>query len=218
MQGFFWALECARTKSPSATRWHPNTQALAEALAENVEAGLRGKQSEEIEAQCNQHEHDVGCDKGGIPKIEESTATCETNLENLPSSMEEVTTIPELEQHGVPNGRVFIRKKLKGKFPIKGRMKNKKKAIRRFIGVLTPPFEVLKPYNKTNNKGETHRRIDVIKDINGKIAQLSIQISGDYAGGIVTYIDDISKPRKQRKTKDAKSIGERKSAPMSRPA
>ncbi len=51
--------------------WHPNTQALAEALAGNVEAGLRGEQSEEIEAQCNQHEHDAGCDnaKQNLTKI-----------------------------------------------------------------------------------------------------------------------------------------------------
>lgn len=140
-------------------------------------SGCEGEQSEEIEAQCNQYEHDAGCDKGGIPKIEESTAMCETNLENLPSSMEEVTTIPELEQHGVPNGRVFIRKKLKGKFPIKGRMKNKKKAIRRFIGVLTPPFDVSKPYNETNDKGETHRRIDVIKDIKGKLGSYPFKLA-----------------------------------------
>jgi hypothetical protein len=47
--------------------WHPNTQALADAFAENVEAGLRGEQSEEIEAQCNQHEHDAGCDNANLP-------------------------------------------------------------------------------------------------------------------------------------------------------
>ena len=188
-------------------KWRPDTDALAGAFAENVEAGLRGDVEEKVEAQCNQHRHDAGCDKDFASIAEDSTSNDSSPLEELPSSMEEVTNIPELAKYGVPHGRVFVRKKLKGKFPIKGRMKNKKKAIRRFLSVLTPPFHVSKPYDKTDNKGKTHQRIDVVKDINGKTAQLVIQISGDYAGGVITYIDDISKPRKKRKIKDASSIG-----------
>ena len=47
--------------------WHPNTQALADALAENVEAGLRGGEDEEkVEAQCNGFKHDDDCDKPNL--------------------------------------------------------------------------------------------------------------------------------------------------------
>ncbi len=61
---------------------------------------------------CNRH------DKEG-----ESNKT----LPSLSTSMEVVSIVPEIEHFGVPGGRVYIRRKLKGKFPIKGRMKNKKK-------------------------------------------------------------------------------------------
>lgn len=45
--------------------WHPNTQALAGAFADNVEAGLRGDSADEtVTAQGNQYKHDEGCDKG----------------------------------------------------------------------------------------------------------------------------------------------------------
>lgn len=39
--------------------WHPNTQALAGAFAENVEAGLRGESADEtVTAQCNVEQKD----------------------------------------------------------------------------------------------------------------------------------------------------------------
>ena len=44
-------------------KWRPDTDALAGAFAENVEAGLRGEGEEEIEAQCNGSKHDNDCDK-----------------------------------------------------------------------------------------------------------------------------------------------------------
>lgn len=47
-------------------KWRPDTDALAGAFAENVEAGLRGEQNEKIEAQCNQHEHDEGCNNANL--------------------------------------------------------------------------------------------------------------------------------------------------------
>ena len=39
--------------------WHPNTQALAGAFAENVEAGLRGESADEtVTSQCNVEQKD----------------------------------------------------------------------------------------------------------------------------------------------------------------
>jgi hypothetical protein len=51
-----------------------------------------------------------------------------------------------------------------------------------------------------DKNGDIHTRIDIIKTENGVTRQLVVQTSGDYAGGIVTYIDDISNPRKQKRT------------------
>ena len=55
--------------------WHPNTQALADAFAENVEAGLRGDDEEEVDAakRCNQYVH--FCNKG---------TTRESKMKNTP--------------------------------------------------------------------------------------------------------------------------------------
>jgi phage gp29-like protein len=47
-------------------KWRPDTDALAGAFAENVEAGLRGEGDEEIEAQCNGSKHDDDCDKSTL--------------------------------------------------------------------------------------------------------------------------------------------------------
>ena len=52
--------------------WHPNTQALADAFAENVEAGLRGGE-EEVEAAnpygCNQYGEGWALPHNGMERV-----------------------------------------------------------------------------------------------------------------------------------------------------
>lgn len=61
-------------------------------------------------------------------------------------------------------------------------------------------------YIKIDENGKRHKRIDIVKNVNGKIKQVTIEVSGDYAGGVVTYIDDITSSREKRKTEEASTI------------
>ena len=149
--------------------WRLNTDALAAAFAENVEAGLRGEEEdEELEAKkCNQHRH--YCKKANIGAVRSSFV-----------DMNEVASINDLAQYGI--SKIYVDKNIIGKLTSKMRVKSKN-VISKLKAVLTPPYVKSSPYTE---KGVT--RVNFYKTINGNVQYIVVDLSGKNKGKVTTFI------------------------------
>ena len=149
--------------------WRADTDALAAAFAENVEAGLRGKEEdEELEAKkCNQYRH--YCKKANIGAVRSSFA-----------DMNEVASINDLAQYGI--SKIYVDKNIIGKLTSKMRAKSKN-VISKLKAVLTPPYVKNSPYTE---KGVT--RVNFYKTINGNVQYIVVDLSGKNKGKVTTFI------------------------------
>ena len=101
--------------------WHPNTQALADALAENVEAGLRGDSEEKVEASagktdsedagheigCNQYEDKPGCIQSSNTKKNKPKKSNKVGDVDK-KAIFEVGSFPWLQDLGIKDGFVSV--------------------------------------------------------------------------------------------------------------
>lgn len=101
--------------------WHPNTQALADAFAENVEAGLRGDADEEVRASAGNTDsedtgHEIGCNQY---KDKPNCALFADTKKNKPKKSNkvgnvdkkaifEVGSFPWLQDLGIKDGFVSV--------------------------------------------------------------------------------------------------------------
>lgn len=193
-----------------------NTHALAGAMADNIRKGFYGDEDEEElkaeknepkhEIGCNQHECQPGCIVGNKGQIDNKQGVPGLIADDKSNSIVEIKNVPELEQFGIPKGNVKMKKKLAGKFLVKGRVSNKKKVISVLRRILTKPFKVSGVYQEKDKQGKTHDRIDIYKEVNGRTMQITLEASGDYAGGVVTFIRNLSANRIAEKTKGLSTI------------
>lgn len=150
--------------------WHPNTQALADAFAENVEAGLRGEGTEEsVTAQCNQYKHDEGCDKGKRASVRSSF-----------KKLNEVASVSELKEYGID--KVYVDKNILGKIISRMRVTSDN-AISKLNAIFQKPYAKSGVYKENGIK-----RINYYKAFNKKVRYVVVDLDGKHKGKITTYI------------------------------
>ncbi len=150
--------------------WHPNTQALADAFADNVEAGLRGESAAEtLTAQCNQHEHDEGCDRGKRASVRSSF-----------KKLNEVATISDLKEYGID--KVYVDKNILGKIISRMRVTSDN-AIAKLNAIFQKPNVMSAVYQENGIK-----RINFYKAFNGRVRYAVVDLDGKHKGKITTYI------------------------------
>lgn len=154
-------------------KWRPDTDALAGAFAENVEAGLRGERDEAVEAKkkhpgCNK-KHKPGCSKANNGSVRSSF-----------SKLNEVATVSDLAQYGI--NKIYIDKNIIGKMTGKFRAKSSN-IIKKLNAVLTPPYAKCTPYVENGIN-----RINIYKTINGNVQYVVVDLDGKFKGNITTYV------------------------------
>ena len=150
--------------------WHPNTQALAGAFAENVEAGLRGESADEtVTAQCNQYKHDEGCDK-------ENRGSVRSSFKKL----NEVAAVSDLKEYGID--KVYVDKNILGKSISRMRVTSDN-AIAKLTAIFQKPYAISGVYKENGIK-----RINFYKSFNGKVRYVVFDLNGKHKGKITTYI------------------------------
>ncbi len=107
---------------------------------------------------------------------------------DFPDKRNSMGKVQQLAAMGVPDGEVFIEKKVVGKL-VGGKQRVQSKQLRKKVTeILTPPHQVGKPYMATTDKGRQIKRANIYKQTSAGISYVAVDLEGPHKGGIATYV------------------------------
>lgn len=107
---------------------------------------------------------------------------------DFPDKRNSMGKVQQLAALGVPDGEVYIDRKVVGKL-VGGSQRVQSKQLRKKItDILTPPNQVSAPYMATTDKGRQIKRANIYKQTSAGISYVAVDLEGAHKGGISTYV------------------------------